>query len=62
MDQLTYSPEEQLVLLKEEWVSKAEMDKENSYLGWYFLIFCPYSLAHKIYDENGNFLKWCHAE
>lgn len=35
-----------------------KMDEENGYLGWYFLMFFPYSLAHKIYDEHENFLKW----
>lgn len=64
-EHLTGSPQEQITLLKQAWVGKAEMDKmdeENGYLGWYFLIHCPYSLAHKIYDESGYFLKWCHAE
>ncbi|MEB3768403.1 hypothetical protein [Acinetobacter sp. MD2] len=64
-EHLTCSPEEQFALLKKVWVGKEEMDKmdeENGYLGWYFLILCPYSLAHKIYDENGNFIKWWHAE
>lgn len=61
MCHLTGSPKVQLTLLKKVWVGKAEMDKideENDYLGWIFLIFCPYSLAHKIYDDNGDFLKW----
>lgn len=64
-EHLTCSPEEQLTLLKKVWVGKEEMDRmdeENGYSGWYFLIFCPYSLAHKIYDENGKFIKWRHAE
>lgn len=64
-EHLTVTPEEQVALLKEVWVGKAEMDKmdeANGYLGWYFLIHCPYSLAHKVYDENNNFIKWWHAE
>ncbi|MCU4337341.1 hypothetical protein [Acinetobacter dispersus] len=64
-EHLRGSPQEQITLLKQAWVGKAEMDKmdeENGYLGWYFLIHCPYSLAHKIYDKNGCFFKWCHAE
>ena len=60
-ERLTCSPDEQLALLKEVWISKEEMDKldkEKGYLGWYFLVICPYSLTHKKYDENGNFLEW----
>lgn len=62
---LSGTPSEQLSLLKKVWVGKVEMDKmddENGFLGWYFLLFCPYSLAHKIYDENDVFLRWWHAE
>lgn len=64
-EHLDASPEEQIELLKKVWVGKELMDKmddENGYLGWFFLIHCPYSLAHKIYDENGVLLKWWHAE
>ncbi|MCH7312795.1 hypothetical protein [Acinetobacter sp. ANC 3882] len=63
-EHLSELPQEQLELLQRVWIDKEAMDKmdeENGYLGWYFLIYCPYSLAHKIYDENGNFIRWHHA-
>jgi hypothetical protein len=60
-ERLTCSPDEQLALLKEVWIGKEKMDQldeENGYLGWYFLNIIPYSVIHKKYNENGNFLKW----
>lgn len=62
---LTVSPLEQLEMLRKVWIGKEAMDKmdeENEYLGWYFLVHIPYSIAHKIYDEHGNFLEWWYAE
>jgi len=47
--------------LKEIWIGKEKMDKldeEHGYLGWYFLSICPYSLTQKMFDEDGNFLRW----
>ncbi len=64
-EHLTATPQEQLNMLKQVWIGKIkmdEMDEENGYLGWYFLMYCPYSLAHKTYDEQGQFIKWWHAE
>ena len=64
-EQLTTTPQKQLQMLKEVWIGKEamdRMDKEEGYLGWYFLMYCPYSLAHKIYNEKGQFIKWWHAE
>ncbi|USA46435.1 hypothetical protein NDN11_17405 [Acinetobacter sp. C26M] len=58
---LTESPDSQITLLKNAWIGKEEMDKldkEHDYLGWYFLVHCPYSLIQKQYDEHGNFLRW----
>lgn len=55
MDKLT--PKEQLSLVKEIWIGKDEMDKldrENDYMGWWFLVHCPYYLAHKMTDEKGE--------
>lgn len=51
------TPDKQLSLVKEIWVGKEEMDRldqENQYAGWWFLTSCPYYLAHKKIDENGN--------
>lgn len=55
-------PEKQLEMLKSVWVGKEEMDRmdrENDYLGWYFLVHCPYLLACRKYDSQGNFIEWC---
>ena len=62
---LTCSPTEQIKLLKKVWIGKEAMDKmdeENGYLGWWFLNYVPYSLAHKVFDESGQFVKWWHSE
>ncbi|PTV44756.1 DUF596 domain-containing protein [Acinetobacter pittii] len=58
---LTGSAEEQIKQLKQVWIGSDainKMDEENNYIGWYFLIQCPYALAHKIYDKDGNFERW----
>lgn len=53
--------EEQIKQLQQVWIGSFainKMDEENDYIGWYFLMHCPYALAHKIYNENGNFERW----
>lgn len=53
--------EEQIKQLQQVWIGSDainKMDEENDYIGWYFLTHCPYALAHKIYDKNGNFERW----
>jgi len=53
--------EEQIKQLQQVWIGSFainKMDEENDYIGWYFLMHYPYALAHKIYNENGNFERW----
>lgn len=58
---LSGNAQEQIKQLQLVWIGSLDinkMDEENDYIGWYFLIYCPYGLAHKIYDEDGNFERW----
>lgn len=44
-------------LLKDVWVGEEAMnklDKENQYVGWWFVVLCPYNLVHRYIDEYGE--------
>lgn len=59
------SPKEQIEQLQQVWIGSFaihQMDQKNNYLGWYFLIHCPYALAHKLYDEDGKFVRWLYTD
>jgi len=59
------SAQEQIEQLQQVWIGSFaihQMDQKNNYLGWFFLIHCPYALAHKLYDEDGKFTRWLCTE
>jgi hypothetical protein len=63
-EHLNSSPIEQVAMYKKAWIGKQamdEMDEENNYMGWWFLVHAPYSLAWRRPNEQGE-LKWWHAE
>lgn len=52
------SPQCQLNLVKEIWIGKNKMDRmdeENECLNWWFLVYCPYYLSHRIINKNGKY-------
>lgn len=44
-------------LLKDVWMGEEAMnklDEENEYLGWWFVVLCPYNIVHRYTDESGE--------